>query len=457
VRLSLALDRLVWGDDFRGRHLTNLLLHLAVVVAVFRLIDGLRLSFARAWLAAALFAAHPIHTYNVSALMGRTDLLCTLFFVTTVAACSETRSGRLGGPWIAAPALALALLSKELAVTAPLAACLVLALKRELRSNLTTVLWLFAVDAAYLVLRFTLLRPNEQDLAVYLQVVPLQLVRNLLYYAGGLVFPFASFPLRSVVESAPFLAVGVGLFLLAIPAWWLWRRRLSLDLSFWFGCGWVVLTLLPVLLLFQRRFLYLASVGLCAAFSSVLGSLPRPAGRATATAVLLLFAWRVHDASVEWRLAARRSAATLEELAPRVEALKGRDLFLVNVPAGLGEAHLFTHDSIRFALAWKLGWLPDVHVLTRLQRSTAGRVVQVSQATRRVVTRIQPGPQDYFVFDVPELLDRGGRYLSPGASFGKGPFRIEVTGASPSNEVSELTVSWAEDAWTRRLLVVRQD
>lgn len=77
--LSFQVDRLLYGRNPAGFHLTNLLLHLGIVLLFAGLMRSLLGSEIPALIAAALFVLHPVHSEAVSALLGRSDLLVGLF------------------------------------------------------------------------------------------------------------------------------------------------------------------------------------------------------------------------------------------------------------------------------------------------------------------------------------------------------------------------------------------
>lgn len=75
--LSLRVDRSIWGDDARGFHATNVLLHAACVAvagAVLLLASAERLP----WFGLALFAVHPVLADSVAWVSGRTSMLAAL-------------------------------------------------------------------------------------------------------------------------------------------------------------------------------------------------------------------------------------------------------------------------------------------------------------------------------------------------------------------------------------------
>ncbi|MBI3267562.1 MAG: tetratricopeptide repeat protein [Planctomycetes bacterium] len=83
--LSVAVDFALWGAAAPGHHATSVLLHLLVTLAAFALFRRLVPADA-AFVGAALFAVHPVHTEAVTALSNRGDVLATLFVLASLAA-----------------------------------------------------------------------------------------------------------------------------------------------------------------------------------------------------------------------------------------------------------------------------------------------------------------------------------------------------------------------------------
>ncbi|MCR4338071.1 MAG: hypothetical protein NUV91_09740 [Candidatus Omnitrophica bacterium] len=123
--LSFFADWALWKDKPYGYAWDNILLHMLVTIAVFYLI--LRLTGQERWafLAAAMFAVHPIQSEAVNNVGYRSDMLCALFFVLSFLSYLQWRQrsteNKKGNAWLAASFLTFlpALFSKETAVTLP--------------------------------------------------------------------------------------------------------------------------------------------------------------------------------------------------------------------------------------------------------------------------------------------------------------------------------------------------
>ena len=454
VRVSLAAEWWASGGRAWVSHLSNLLLHLLVTSLVFLLAVEIGLTGRPALLAAALFALHPIHTYNVSAIMGRTDIWCSVFLLGAMLAAFRKR------PLLCLGLFLMALFSKETAVVFPILLALLLMIRGQLRSQRRLVAGGLLLLLAYFLFRFGV-TPVESpgDLRVYLQSGPAALARNLAYSFGSLVVPTGLYTIRAWLEAVPLLGQSSIMVAIVITAGMVWRSRKGFPLSFWMGMIWTVVTLAPVILLFQRRVLYLPSAGFCIAAAVVLSKTWGTRwGRLMTGAILALLAGEIALSSWEWNRAGNMNKEVLGSLAARISRDDPQRSYLIlNVPHGLGEAHLFTHDSLASALALELERPIDIRVITRIQRSSAGSPVEVTQNSAGITTRIQPGPLDYFVFDNPELLSAGGRRLPIGTVFRQGPLLTEVLETSDGGLVSAIQVNWASLPENQTLLVLPEE
>jgi protein O-mannosyl-transferase len=118
--ISYALDFLIWGDNPVGFHLSNLLIHAANTVLVYLLARRILGGSVSSFLAAVIFAVHPLQTDAVAYVSGRRDLLFTLFYLAAFLSYLRYREKRsLVGFILFLGLWALGLMSKEMAVTLP--------------------------------------------------------------------------------------------------------------------------------------------------------------------------------------------------------------------------------------------------------------------------------------------------------------------------------------------------
>ena len=101
-------------------HGTNIVLHIASVVALFLLLTRITGETAPSAVVAALFAIHPLHVESVAWISERKDVLSTLFGIASIAAYCRYATTNSGVLYAAAVGLfALSLMSKPMLVTLP--------------------------------------------------------------------------------------------------------------------------------------------------------------------------------------------------------------------------------------------------------------------------------------------------------------------------------------------------
>jgi len=125
---TFRIERVLWGLNPAGYHLVNLLLHAANALLVWRLLK--RLNVPGAWLAAAIFALHPVQVESVAWIAERKNVLMCFFFLLTLQVwIGFVEGGKWRFYWLALVFYALALCSKTTACTLPAALLLILWLK----------------------------------------------------------------------------------------------------------------------------------------------------------------------------------------------------------------------------------------------------------------------------------------------------------------------------------------
>jgi len=130
---SFRIERALWGLRPFGYHLTNLLLHIANALLLWRLLA--RLNVPGALLAAGIFALHPVQVESVAWITERKNLLMGFFFllalIAWIAFVDERTRQRRRFYTLALVFYGLALFSKATACTLPAALVLILWLQEK--------------------------------------------------------------------------------------------------------------------------------------------------------------------------------------------------------------------------------------------------------------------------------------------------------------------------------------
>ena len=129
VHSAFWIEHRLWGDDPIGYHVVNILLHALAACLVFLLLRRLRIP--GAYLAAAIFALHPIEVETVAWVTELKNTLSGLFYLSSAWAYLEFDEKRQRRWYAAALVLfVLGLLSKTVIATLPAALLVVLWWKR---------------------------------------------------------------------------------------------------------------------------------------------------------------------------------------------------------------------------------------------------------------------------------------------------------------------------------------
>src|SRR5213083_494673 len=133
VYSTFRIEHALWGLNPTGYHWVNLLLHAANALLVWRVLA--RLNVPGAWLAAAIFALHPVQVESVAWITERKNVLMGFFFLLTLLAWTAFVDERTKRPWrfygLALILYVLALSAKTTACTLPAALLLILWLQKK--------------------------------------------------------------------------------------------------------------------------------------------------------------------------------------------------------------------------------------------------------------------------------------------------------------------------------------
>ncbi len=353
VNASYALDKTLWGFVPFGFHLTNITLHVVVVLLFHRLCtrllsDSAALSSVApewpAFFAAAMYAVHPMMTEGVQYISGRSELLCAVGFLSALlfardAILTGSRAAVVAG--IAAGALAFG--SKETAAALPFVLIVSDAWlfgRSTWKTRLSSVyVPLFAAVATAAVVRLRtlvlfepLMQRSIHDNLLTQPIVIWRYIALMFVPVGQTIMHTVRFTtsVADPVAWTAFIALAAG-FVFAYKE----RQRHPVVAVgvVWFLIGLIPSSIVPLHEGMAEHRVYLASGGLFLAAAAILA---RPLASSTAarvTAVLLLAAcgWLTIQRNAVWRdqrrlwgEAVRRSPGMWEAHFAYADALRDR-------------------------------------------------------------------------------------------------------------------------------------
>ncbi|MFA6135597.1 MAG: tetratricopeptide repeat protein [Phycisphaerae bacterium] len=312
------IEHKLWGDATLGYHLVNIALH--VLAAFLAWVILRRLGIGGAFLAAAIFALHPVQVESVAWITELKNTLSAVFYLGAALAYLSFDAKRRGGWYALALALfVLGLMSKTVTATLPAALLVVFWFQRgrlSWRRDVLPLIPFFVLGAAAgfftAWVERTLIGAQGADFNLAPMERCLIAGRAIWFYLGklfwpsGLVFIYPRWQVSATVGGQylfPVAAVAL------LAACWLPRRRTRGPLA---AMLFFVGTLVPVLGFFNvypfiysfvaDHFQYLASLGIIVAVSAGMATLlrrwprwVRPAGYGLALALLAtlwVLSWR---------------------------------------------------------------------------------------------------------------------------------------------------------------------
>ena len=282
VITSYAIDHALWGLRPAGFHIVNIILHTVnaalVYFFVFLLLKKENMT---ALLCALLFLTHPVHVEAVTGVVGRSELMCFLFFMLALFSYAAAGKG-MKYYALSITSFAFALLSKEVALVLP--AVLVLydlygaGKPVELKKNILKYSGYFLAIAGYMAVRYAVFGKifSSSGQGIFYRQNTLTrlftMCKVFLSYLKFTVLPvnfktdYNNFPLSSTLDAAvaaSILALSLYMAVLALS----YRKNRTVFLT----AGWFLVCLLPVSnivpfgAIFAERFLYMPSVAFCIA------------------------------------------------------------------------------------------------------------------------------------------------------------------------------------------------
>jgi hypothetical protein len=275
----------LWGLHPLGYHVVNVVLHLACALLLWRIL--VRVAVPGAWLAALLFAVHPVNVETAAWISEQKNTLAMVFFLLSV--WVWRRQPDSGNGWLLAGSLvcfALSLLAKPMAVLWPpvLAGYVWWSRGRLDRSDALRILPFFLVSAASAAVTLACHKAEAlAGLSVGPETISGRLIlagQALLFYASKMVVPTglcAIYPRDALRWFNPGSVVLAALLLVVLAAprerRYAWLGAVALGLAFFVAMLAPVLGLVDISFMFYSpvsdHFAYAASAGMMALLCGV--------------------------------------------------------------------------------------------------------------------------------------------------------------------------------------------
>jgi tetratricopeptide (TPR) repeat protein len=336
ISISFALDYQIWKLNPFGYHLSNLIFHLISVMLIYFVFLRF-LPRISAFLVALIFGIHPIHTEAVTWISGRSDVLCVLFYLTSILCFLnfwDTRSKRNSGflYFLSCLFFFCALLSKEMAATLPLILAAWIFFfsnefdlnKQKPKNKSIYIIPFFIILLIYLVWRKLvvgnwLYSPQGPEILFLGWQTTIWII---LKYVQLLLLPWKLSAFYDILPNSEVLnfssLFGSLFFISSLIFVFIYCSRKTIKLIT-FGLLWFILTLLPISNLIPttniylaERYVYLPSLGYCLIMGWFLGGLvfrknlaSHSLLRIILTVALIslsfLYAWRTITRNTAWK------------------------------------------------------------------------------------------------------------------------------------------------------------
>ena len=459
--LLFRVDYLFWELEPFGYYLTNLLLHGGCTLLVWWIARQLFPRRAGMW-AGLLFIFMPGHVFGVLLIAARTGLLCTLFYLASIALYLHGRAKGRCFEVLSLMAFALALLSKELAVSLPL---LILTWeiisdaadrRVEIRRWTRNALPYFAVLTGYLVLRYTLFGHLSYNPLLHTNLDPLNLFVNAARVTAAVLAPWGLEDLKPLFRTYPHGLVIATLIGSLIGVVLLYRFRGRMEARHLLCLAWIGVTMLPVLRIFSPWNTYLPSAAAAMLIAGVVSGGSDRAKRSTqreaflAGLVVLFVVYSVRHQG-HWRDAGSLCRQVLDAVV-RTSEERPDGFYLANLPTELGEAPVFggfwglqSGMKVREVTA-------HVEALAQVRKSV------VEERSRAVVTGDQTftltlaHPDEFFRLEIAEILTRRIR-PEVGYAYAEGDARITITALNRQSQPGQIEIDMGSPERLRRVMI----
>ncbi|BCX14932.1 MAG: hypothetical protein KatS3mg088_615 [Patescibacteria group bacterium] len=286
LTISFILDALFFKDNFRGYHLTNIVLHLVSIILVYKLMLRLEVQIYVALFVTLIFALHPVLMQTIAWVPGRNDSLLLVFSISNFFYfLNYLKSGGLKDFLFFLFFAFLSVFVKETAIFFLVILLAYLFLILDWKKHIKRSLLVFSAFMVIFVLWYFMALNFSDKQGSYLGYLvhtnwlsyfPRVVIPGYLTYFGKIVWPFnlSVFPILDLTNSNIKFGILFLIFLFLSFFLFVSKKRRKI---FVFGLIWFLVLLFPTFvnlmpgepnIIYEHR-LYLPLVGLLLSFSQI--------------------------------------------------------------------------------------------------------------------------------------------------------------------------------------------
>ncbi|MEO0123634.1 MAG: tetratricopeptide repeat protein [candidate division WOR-3 bacterium] len=272
--ITYTIDNLIWDKKPFGFHLSNIIIHILVVINIFYLISWL-FNLQKGFFASLIFTTFAVHIENVVFISGRMDSLATLFMLIALNIYFASNTPLFLKMSVFSISLFFALLSKEIAYIFPFIFILLVLFKYPKTIRIThfrfggsiiIVIFIFYFLLKTLLIK-NILSPPQSGFTFLQRIIMIPQI--IVFYLQILLFPFNLNArhyhfLSNNVHLDKFM---INFIILMVLIFLLLRVKKNHQILL--GSLWFIIGLIPVLNIFPlsgmpvaERFLYFPSIGI---------------------------------------------------------------------------------------------------------------------------------------------------------------------------------------------------
>lgn len=305
INFSFLLEYKIWKLSPTGFHITNILLHAINAILVMLLMQCITEKKKLSFWTAFIYCILPVHTSAVSYIAGRTDLLNTLFTLSSILLFLQyDKTKRYSLLSISLICFLLSLLAKETSILLPIFLSLYFYINKNLKDplNLKVIASFFITAVIFLIVRSLVTSMPSSDLLESNLFLRLFTINKILFdYLILIIFPH-NLHFEKMTEIIPLADITIITALIAnmLLLFIFWKIARREKLYFLLGM-FFILFMLPTIhiipiyvqgrLFTAEHFLYMPVIGVLAIFAILLEKFINRYKKSTKPITIILIIW----------------------------------------------------------------------------------------------------------------------------------------------------------------------